>query len=108
MQTVIQVSCRRERGTSLREAIESDERIEKFGMSVSTRRVPGRNPGWAKIHSLAGYPGAINIRWDAATSTLLARVVTRQRQPATELIGMFVAYLLKNHSTKIRAITILP
>lgn len=77
-------------------------------MSVSRRRVPGRNPGWAKLHSSAGYPGAINVEWYPATSTLLARVVTRQRKPAVELIGAFVAYLLESYPTRIRAITILP
>jgi hypothetical protein len=108
MQSVLQVSCKPGRGQSLRQRIVSDEKIRDFGLHVQTRKVAGRNPGWAKVRSDDGHPGAINIEWDASTSTLLARVVTRHAQPAGALIGGFMRYLLARHVRQIRAITIFP
>ena len=108
MQTVLQVSCRRKRGLSLRQQIVNDAKIGDFGLHVRVRKVPGRNPGWAKVTSSEREAGAINIEWDASTSTLLARVVTRRSEPASALIGRFVRYLLSRHAKQIRALTLLP
>ena len=108
MQTVIQVSCRRRRGLSLRQQIVNDERIGEYGLDVRRRKVAGRNPGWAKVRSSEREAGAINIEWDSSTSTLLARVVTRRAEPASHLVGRFVTYLLSKHAKQIRAITLLP
>lgn len=108
MQTVLHVTCRRARGQSLRQRIVNDDRIGDFGLEVRSRRVQGRNPGWAKVHSTEGHAGAINIEWDASTSTLLARIVTRRSRPASALIGRFVGYLLERHAKDVRAIVLLP
>lgn len=108
MQTVIQVICKPNRGPSLRQRIVRDARIRDYGLYVPTRRTRGRNPGWAKLRSSDGHAGVINIEWDASTSTLLARVVTRQAQPAADLIGLFVTYVLSRFARQIRALTLLP
>jgi hypothetical protein len=108
MQTIIQVSCKPRRGHSLRQRIVNDDRIGDHGLVVHTRRMRGRNPGWAKVRSTEGDAGAINIEWDASTNTLLARVVTRQSHPAAMLIGRFLGYVLSRHSKQVRAITLLP
>jgi hypothetical protein len=108
MQTVLQVSCRRKRGASLRQQIVNDEKIGDYGLEVRTRKVPGRNPGWAKVRSSERKAGAINIEWDSSTNTLLARVITRRSEPASALIARFVEYLLSRHGKNIRAITLLP
>jgi hypothetical protein len=108
MQTVLQVSCRRKRGHSLRQQIVTDEKIGDYGLHIRRRKVAGRNPGWAKVRSNEREAGAINIEWDSSTSTLLARVVTRRAEPASALVGRFVTYLLSKHAKQIRAITVLP
>ena len=108
MQTVLQVSCRKKRGVSLRQQIVNDETIRDYGLEVHTRKVPGRNPGWAKVRSTERKAGAINIEWDSSTSTLLARVITRRSEPASALVARFVEYLLSTHAKQIRAITLLP
>jgi hypothetical protein len=108
MQTVLQVSCNPKRGQSLRQRIVNDASIRDHGLYVQTRKVLGRNPGWAKVRSDEGHFGAINIEWDASTNSLLARVVTRRPLPAAALIGRFVEYLLARHASRIRAITLLP
>jgi hypothetical protein len=108
VQTVIQVSCVARRGHSLRQRIVNDQVIADYGLYVQTRRIRGRNPGWAKVRSRERHPGAINIEWDGSTNTLLARVVTRQPYPAAALIGQFINYVLGRYSKQIRAITLLP
>jgi hypothetical protein len=108
MQTIIQVTCTQRRGDSLRQRIVHDESLGDFGLRIQTRRVVGRNPGWAKVLSTEGYAGAVNIEWDSSTNTLLARVVTRRRSPAGRLVGQFISYVLSTHGRHIRAITVLP
>ena len=108
MQTAILVHCTRNVRRSLREAIASDPRIERYKLCVQRQMKPGRNPGWAKISSTEGNPGAINLEWDPATRTLTARVVTRSRKPPAETIGLFVHYLLGRYARQIRAISVLP
>ena len=107
MRTAIQVSCY---GTgSLREKIVSDERLKTYGLKVSQQMTPGRNPGWAKLHSLGReIPGAINLEWDGSTRTLTARVITRGGTGPDEIVGRFVAYLMGRHRRRVRSILVLP
>jgi hypothetical protein len=107
MQTVIQVIC--SGNTSLREAIVKDSRLEQFRFAVARQKSPGRNPGWAKLHSTnPETPGAINLTWDSSARILLARVVTKESNGPSEIVGDFVAYLLGRRRQRIRAINILP
>ena len=107
MQSIIQVTCYR--GGSLREAIANDKRLEKYGLAVSSQKMSGRNPGWAKLHSTdPQVPGAINLEWDAATKTLLARIVTKGRSAPDRITGDFIAYLMRCHRRRIRSIVLLP
>ena len=75
MQIVIQVICTK--GSSLREKIVKDRKLEEHYLQVSESKRADRSRGWAKIHSThANRRGAINVQWLAATSILLKRVVT--------------------------------
>ena len=86
MQILIQVVC--SKGRSLRQEIVKDGKLDKYGLSVSEEKRPGRPHGWAKVHS-TGYDrhGAINIEWDAKTNVLLCRVVTRGAGKPNQIIG---------------------
>ena len=107
MQTVIQVIC--SGNTSLREAIVKDPRLGRHRLAVSRQKSPGRNPGWAKLHSTdPATPGAINLTWDGSARILLARVVTREANRPGEIVGDFVTYLLERRRQRVRAINILP
>lgn len=107
MTTVVHVACRG--STSLRDRIVHDRRLERYGLYVLRTRMPGRNPGWAKLYSSErGVDGAINLAWDAHTRALLARVVTRGRGRPDRIIGALVAYLLGRHRRRIRSITVHP
>jgi hypothetical protein len=107
MQSVIQVTCYR--GASLREALANDRRLEKYNLAVSRQKTPGRSPGWAKLHSTdPDVPGAINLEWDTATKTLMARIVTKGKSTPDRITGDFIAYLIRRHRKRIRSILILP
>jgi hypothetical protein len=91
---------------SLRESIAAD--INKwdrgFGLELISWQTKGRPKGWSKIHK-PGSAGALNLEWDADTKTLVVRAVTRAGNKPDELIGSFVAYLLRQHGSKISSIT---
>jgi hypothetical protein len=107
MQTVIQVTCYH--SGSLREAIANDSRLEKYHLVVLRQKISGRNPGWAKLHSTdPDVPGAINLEWDKATKTLMARVITKGTNTADRITGEFIAYLMRCQRRKIRTILVLP
>lgn len=107
MQSIIQVTCYR--GGSLREAIANDKRLEQYQLAVSRQKISGRNPGWAKLHSMdPQVHGAINLEWDPATKTLMARIVTKGKSIPDRIIGDFIAYLMHRHRKKIRSILLLP
>jgi hypothetical protein len=108
MQTAILIHCTPGMRHSLREAIASDPRLGKYELRVERQLKPGRNPGWAKLRSIDGGPGAINLEWDGNTRTLTARVVSRSREGPSFTIGRFVHYLLARHRRRIRTITLLP
>jgi len=107
MQTIIQVSCYESR--SLRERIVNDKHLADYGLEVSQQRTSGRNPGWAKVHSSDHKAaGAINLEWNGATRTLMARVITRGSSKPDQITGRFVGYLMKRHRSRVRSILILP
>jgi hypothetical protein len=107
MQSIIQVTCYH--GGSLREAVANDKRLKNYRLAVIRQKTSGRNPGWAKLHSTdPQIPGAINLEWDPATKTLLARIVTKGRNTADRIIGDFIAYLMRCQRRKIRTIVLLP
>jgi hypothetical protein len=107
MQSIIQVTCYR--GGSLREAIANDSRLERYDLAVSRQKRSGRNPGWAKLHSSnPEVPGAINLEWDPPTKTLMARIVTKGKNTPDQIIGDFVAYLMRCQRRRIRSILLSP
>jgi hypothetical protein len=107
MQTLVQVLC--SRGASLRERIVNDRQLTSYGLAVSRQLKPGRSQGWAKVHSEdPDTYGAINIEWNAASRTLLCRVVNRKRGRPANIIGDFLAYLLARHKKRIQVVSIIP
>jgi hypothetical protein len=107
MQSVVQVTCYR--GGSLREAIANDRRLDKYQLVVLRQKRSGRNPGWAKLHSTdPQVPGAINLEWDPATKTLMARIVTKGKNTPDRITGDFIAYLMRYQRRRIRSILLLP
>jgi hypothetical protein len=107
MQSIVQVACYR--SGSLREALATDKRLEKHRLAVSRQKTSGRNPGWAKMHSTEpGVPGAINLEWDPATKTLMARIVTKGKSTPDRITGDFIAYLIRCQRRRIRSILLLP
>lgn len=107
MQSIIQVTCYH--GGSLREAIANDKRLEKYNLAISSQKTSGRNPGWAKIHSMnPQVHGAINLEWDPPTKTLMARIVTKGKSTPDSITGDFIAYLMRCQRRRIRSILLLP
>lgn len=106
MQTLIHVICRG--GTSLRDAIVRDAKIEEYHLVVSETKRMDRSHGWSKIHSTLdrGY-GAVNVQWVPASSLLLCRVVTRGRDPGP-ITGQFTGYLVSRFRKRIQAVHIAP
>ena len=107
MQIVVQVLCKK--GTSLRDAIAKDKKIEDYGLVISEQKRVGRNRGWTKVHSsIKGIYGAINIQWLGASNMLLCRVVTRGNGKPGLIIGDFTDYLINRHFRRIQGINIIP
>jgi hypothetical protein len=106
MQAVVQVIC--SKGPSLREKIVNDEkRLGPFGLTVSGKLKPGRQKGWAKIHSV-NHSGALNIEWDSDTCTLICRVVNKRGGTPGEILGDLVAYLICHHHRRITVMNLFP
>lgn len=107
MQTLVQVICTK--GISLRDKISKHTQLDEANLKVSEIKRRGRNEGWTKVHSkLPDRDGAINIEWDANTSILVCRVVTRGKGQPNLIIGDFVGFLLRNFKKRIEAINIIP
>ena len=104
MQTVIQVISAG--GTSLRDAIVNDKKLESFGLIVAHQKKITRPHGWAKLH-MPGEAGAINLQWHGASQTLICRIVTRGEKP-NAIAGAFTNYLLARLPRKIHSIQIIP
>jgi len=106
MQVLVQAVC--SVGPSVRDAVAKDARIGKYHLEVIQQKRPGRPHGWTKIRSTKPDRfGAINVEWDADTSVLICRVVTRGHRPNL-IIGDFVDYLLGRHGRRIQALNIIP
>ena len=107
MQTLVQVICKK--GTSLRDEIVNDPKLESFGFAVQKKLQPGRAPGWATLHSAeTDRRGALKIAWDAQTRVLLCRVVNRGKGRPYQIVGDFVRYVLARFRGRIEAINVLP
>ena len=106
MQTAIQVTCKQ--GESLRTRIANNySKLEKYNLAVVAEKSTRRNPGWMKIRGTEpGVWGALNVSWDTSTATLTGRVVNRRLGTPEEILGRFVAYLLRYHKKRIRMINI--
>ena len=103
MQILIQVLCTK--GRSIRQAIADDPRIDRYDLQVTKEAQPGRAPGWLKVHAIDETRGALNIEWDAQSSVLSARVVTRGSRRPSPIVGYFVNYLLQRHVGRVQSIT---
>jgi hypothetical protein len=104
MQIQLQAFCRRP--VSLRKAITDD--LTRRGhevLQVEAKKSVDRNPGWAKITG-KGFPGAINLEWDADAHMLHARAITRMGNTPHKLLGVFLDYLIERHGKKIASINI--
>ena len=79
MQTLVQVICTP--GSSLRDAIANDRKLDAHYFEILLERKAGRSPGWTKLRSRAvGRRGTVNIQWNGATKVLSCRVVQRPRE----------------------------
>lgn len=103
MQVIITALCTP--GTSLRQAIAKDGRLDQHLLVIDKQQEPHRKPGWLKLHSADRRRGAINVEWDSHGHLLLARVVTKGSREPSAIVGDFVNYLLARHSPRIKAIT---
>lgn len=105
MQVVMYVMAKPKQ-QSLRERIVKDINNWERGdeLEVVSKQSPRRPRGWAKLKK-AGSAGALNLEWDADAKTLVVRAVTRAGNKPDELIGRFIAYLLRVHSRRISSIT---
>lgn len=107
MQVLVQVVCKR--GPSMRDAIARNRKLEHHYLKVTEQKRQRRSRGWTKVRSTeSGRHGAINIEWDADTSILISRVVTRGRGRPNLIIGDFVDFLLSQFPARIQAINIIP
>ena len=107
MQVLVQAVC--SRGPTLRDVVAKDRALERDDLTVTEQKRPGRPRGWTKVHSTRpDRHGAINIEWDADTSILVCRVITRGKGRPNLIIGDFVDYLLRRFRRRIQAINIIP
>lgn len=103
MQILVQVLC--SKGQSLRQAIANDPHLGRHALQVTRETQPGRAPGWMKLHATDATRGALNVEWDAQSSVLTARVITRGSRKPSRIVGDFVNYLLERHPRRIQTIT---
>jgi len=107
MQVLVQAVCTR--GPSMRDAVARHPKLQDHYLRVTEQKRQGRSRGWTKVRSTdPGRHGAINLEWDADTSVLVSRVVTRGRGKPNLIIGDFVDFLLRRFRTRIQAINIIP
>jgi hypothetical protein len=107
LQTLVQVICTP--GSSVRDAIANDPKLDTHDFEVVLERKSGRFPGWTKLRSHAeGRRGSINIQWNGATKVLSCRVVNKGSGKPNLIIGDFVDYLLQRHRRRVKIITVLP
>ncbi len=103
MQILVQVLCTK--GPSVREEIANDAKLDGYGLQVVREKQAGRAPGWMKLRSSDSARGALNVEWDAQSSVLSARVITRGSRRPSPIVGDFVNYLLDRHRSRVQTIT---
>jgi hypothetical protein len=102
----VQLQAHTRRGDSLRKLITDDLHDRPHDvLYVREFKNPERAPGWAKIRG-HGLHGAINIKWDASSRLLSARVIAKRGHTPHELLGVFLAYLVERHGRRIGSINI--
>ena len=107
MQTIVQVICKK--GTSLRDAIANDKKLDLHCFEIIQEKKQGRSPGWLKLKStFEGRQGALNMQWGSDTNILTCRVVNRGNGEPSSFVGDFVDYLMARHTRRINAIQVLP
>jgi hypothetical protein len=106
MQTLIHVYCRS--GSSLRERIAKDRRLDRHHLYVVKEHQPGRSPGWLKLRSTEpDRHGAINLEWDSE-GVLRCRVVNRGAGRPNSIVGDFLEYVIARYWRCVKTITIVP
>jgi|ERR1035437_1761062 hypothetical protein len=107
MQTLIHIYCTK--GSSLREGMTNDRRLEGHLLQVVNKQQPGRAPGWMKLRSTEpDRRGAINIEWDSSSAVLKCRIVNRGSGKPHLIVGDFLEYILGCHKKRVRTIAIIP
>jgi hypothetical protein len=107
MQVLIQTICTS--GESMRVAVANHAKLKDHALKITEQKKKGRSRGWTKVRStVPGRHGAINIEWDADTSVLISRVVTRGKGQPNHIIGDFVDFLIRRFRSRIHAINIIP
>ena len=106
MQSQMQVYGRKP--DSLRKAIIEDllnHKRRRLPLYVDTAKKRERSPGWSKIKGLKLH-GALNVEWEAGQRMLTVRAIAKKGNTPHDLMGQFVAYLLKFHQRRVDFITI--
>ncbi len=97
--------------SSLRKAVIDDlSRNSDHLLAIEYEKKRGRKNGWTKIkaNGVNGVCGALNIKWDNHSKSLIGRAVTKGNNQPDMLLGLFVRYLLCEHADQINAIMIRP
>jgi hypothetical protein len=103
MQIVITVVAKP--GSSLRDVIVRDSKLEDYNLRVAAMKDRQRANGWSKLHG-EGVAGAVNIQWLAHSSILLCRVVNRAGGRPGKITGYLTDYLLSRHRKRIISVHI--
>lgn len=106
----IQMQAFAKRGGSLRKAIADNlkknaKRTERGTLYVAKGKNMERAPGWLKIKGV-GLRGVLNVEWDAQHCMLKTRAIAKQGNKPAELLGLFVAYLLERHQSKLNSVSV--
>jgi len=72
---------------------------------VDTAKKRERSPGWAKIKGFKLH-GVLNVEWEGGQRMLTVRAIAKKGNNPHDLMGQFVAYLLKFHQRRVDFITI--
>lgn len=106
MQTIVQIICTK--GTSLRDSIIKDSKLENYKFKIETKITKKRSPGWTSLSSIdSEHQGSIKIQWDPTTNFLLCRIVNKGSGKPAQITGALISYLLGRYSKRIESISIL-
>jgi hypothetical protein len=103
MQTNVFVSCKS--GSSLRKDIINDPKLEDYNIVLQKCKTHGRPNGWTNLRSSEHY-GGIRVDWDANTSTLTSRIVTKGNGKPGGILGDYINYLTKRHKRRLKSIIV--